>query len=41
MYRIQAVRSTIAGVANEFTVNLGVSGGEMTATVVSAPKLAA
>ncbi len=39
-YKVRAVRSTGAGVANIFTVNFGVnSAGEMTAT--TAPKLAA
>jgi hypothetical protein len=40
-YRIQALRSTVAGTANEFTVKFGVSGGAMTARVVGAAKLAA
>jgi hypothetical protein len=40
-YRIQALRSTVAGTANEFTVKFGGAGGAMTAQVVSAPKLAA
>ena len=47
-YRIQAIRSTQAGTANDFTVNFGVGGGgEMTATLAaeqggpSAPKIAA
>jgi hypothetical protein len=39
-YRVVAVRSTSTGPAGQFTVNFGVSGGEMTASV-SAPKLAA
>ncbi|MEZ0265336.1 MAG: hypothetical protein ACAI43_11465 [Phycisphaerae bacterium] len=40
-YQIQAVRSTAVGAAAQFVVNFGVSGGTMTAAVVSAPKLAA
>jgi len=44
-YRIQAIRSTQAGTANDFTVNFGVGGGgEMTATLApeqAAPKIAA
>jgi hypothetical protein len=40
-YRIMALRSTVAGTPNEFTVKFGVTGGEMTASVVAAPKLAA
>ncbi|HYE18280.1 MAG TPA: hypothetical protein VEA69_07535 [Tepidisphaeraceae bacterium] len=42
-YQIQAVRSTLSGLAAQFTVNFGVSGGEAVATVVQggAPKLAA
>ena len=41
-YQIVAVRSTAIGVAAQFTVNFGVTGsGEMMASVVSAPKLAA
>lgn len=41
-YRITAVRSTSVGLAAEFVVNFGTgSSGEMVASVVSAPKLAA
>ena len=41
-YQIQAVRSTAVGLWAQFNVNFGVSsGGEMTASVVSAPKIAA
>jgi hypothetical protein len=41
-YRIVAIRSTAQGAEALFTVNFGVSGaGEMIASVVSAPKLAA
>jgi len=40
-YEVRAVRSTALGVAAQFNVNFGVSGGELTASVVSAPKLAA
>jgi hypothetical protein len=41
-YRITAVRSTAVGLAAEFIVNFGTgSSGEMVASVVSAPKLAA
>jgi hypothetical protein len=43
-YQIVAIRSTVAGAPAQFTVNFGVAaggGGEMTASVESAPKLAA
>jgi hypothetical protein len=41
-YRIQAARSTLKGAPADFTVNFGVGGGgEMTASVAAAPKLAA
>jgi hypothetical protein len=41
-YQIQAVRSTAAGTAAQFLVRFGVTGsGEATASVVTAPKLAA
>lgn len=41
-YQVQAVRSTAAGTAAQFLVRFGVSGaGETTASVVTAPKLAA
>jgi hypothetical protein len=40
-YRVQALRSTVAGLPGTFTVLLGVAGGAMTAQVVGAPKLAA
>ena len=41
-YQVVAVRSTATGPAAQFTVNFGVGGsGEMLASVVSAPKLAA
>jgi hypothetical protein len=40
-YQITAVRSTAIGVAAQFLVNFGVAAGEMVASVVSAPKLAA
>lgn len=42
-YQIVAIRSTVAGAPAQFTVNFGTSGGsgEMTASIVTAPKLAA
>jgi len=41
-YRITAVRSTAAGLSADFIVNFGAgAGGEMVASVVSEPKLAA
>lgn len=41
-YQITAVRSTAVGTAAQFIVNLGVAaGGEQTASVVAAPRLAA
>lgn len=41
IYEITAVRSTAAGMAQQFVVNFGTTGGEMMASVVTAPKLAA
>jgi hypothetical protein len=42
-YRVQALRSTVAGQPGEFTVKFGAApgSGELTASVVAAPKLAA
>jgi hypothetical protein len=42
-YQITAIRSTVAGAPAQFTVNFGAAGGsgEMMASVVSSPKLAA
>jgi hypothetical protein len=41
-YQITAVRTTVAGPTAEFTVNFGTgASGEMTASLMSAPKLAA